>query len=73
MESFPKSQRTATIIVFWAAFSLLDVGPQAENGLPTFVYAAIFLELGLLLSATSTASHAGRLVRAARSYGANGI
>ena len=36
MESFPKSQRTATIIVFWAAFALLDVGPQAETGPPTW-------------------------------------
>ena len=36
MESFPKSQRVATIIVFWAAFTLLDVGPQQETGLPTW-------------------------------------
>jgi len=36
METFPKGQRVATIIVFWASFTLLDVGPQQETGLPTW-------------------------------------
>merc|ERR1719440_222367 len=44
-----------------------------DTAVPTFIYAAVFIEMGLFVSAMSTAKAASRLLMAARRYGANAI
>jgi hypothetical protein len=43
------------------------------DAVPAFIYAAIFVEMGLFFSALNTAKAAARLIKAARAYGANAM
>jgi len=70
-----------------AARRLQDIAPAASTDeaacaraervfaetVPTFLFFAIFMELGIFLTAMSTAKAAGRIIAAARRFGANGM